>query len=192
MFRHQLALIQSEYIREAVAKTLEKAPSYFWEMPASTSGKYHPVYSLGKGGLIRHTKAAIKIACCLLELNMYATLRRQSKDEIIAALILHDCAKKGLDGSEWTVLEHPLCAAKLFEEVCSDYIFDKEMSEEDMTSFLCRTKNITNIIRSHMGQWDSDKMGNKILPRPITKEEKFVHQCDYLASKRFIIIEELD
>lgn len=194
MFTQQLELISDENIKEAVSRTLKKAPSYFWEMPASTSGKYHPAYTLGEGGLVRHTKAAVKIACCLLDLEMYSSLRIQSKDEIIAALILHDCAKKGLDGGEWTILEHPLCSAKLFEGACQEFISDnyKQMTQAELTNFICRTKNIARMIRSHMGQWNTDKLGTKILPKPITKEEKFVHQCDYLASKKFITIEELN
>ena len=37
-------------------------PDYFFRVAASSTGKYHPAFSLGEGGLLRHTKAAVRIA----------------------------------------------------------------------------------------------------------------------------------
>lgn len=180
-FKNQLNLIKDSDIRSFTEIVLYHTPQYFMEMPASTSGKYHPAYSLGEGGLVRHTKAAVKIADCLLNLEMYASLV-PSRDLIIAALILHDSVKKGKNGGEWTVTEHPLNAADLVVETA------KSISYAHMD----KVEAIAGMIRSHMGQWNTDRNGFEVLPKPITKEQKFVHQCDYLASKKFIIIEELD
>lgn len=180
-FDYQLTLIRDDDIRNLVSKCLSNAPSYFYEMPASTSGKYHPAYSLGEGGLVRHTKAAVKIADCLLSLEMYKSLW-ESRDEIIAALILHDSVKKGKDGSQWTTTEHPLDAANLLIETA------KQINYSNMD----QVEKIAGMIRSHMGQWNTNRDGFEVLPKPSTKEQKFVHQCDYLASKKFITIEELN
>ena len=51
MFEKELELICSDEIRKMVELTLEKVPEYFYTIPASTTGKYHPAYSLGVGGL---------------------------------------------------------------------------------------------------------------------------------------------
>ena len=112
---------------------------------------------------------------------MHASLAK-SKDEIITALILHDTVKKGKNGSDYTITEHPLEAANLFIDTAKSYKY------EDME----QVERIAGMIRSHMGQWNTDRYGFEVLPKPLTKEQKFVHQCDYLASKKFITIEELD
>jgi hypothetical protein len=44
-------------------------------------------------------------------------------------------------------------------------------------------------IRSHMGQWNTDKRSPGVeLPTPQTKYEIMVHVCDYLASRKDIIL----
>ena len=45
---------------------IDLIPDYFFEVAASSTGKYHPKFSLGDGGLLRHTKAAVRIAYELL------------------------------------------------------------------------------------------------------------------------------
>lgn len=181
VFNNQLALIENQKLRNLVEKVLEAAPDYFYTMPASTTGKYHPEYSLGEGGLVRHTKAAVKIADCLLGLEMYSKLKA-FKDQIIAALILHDSVKKGRDGSQWTSTTHPLDAADLFVEV----------SNKDGMNKVEDVEMIVGMIQSHMGQWNTDRNGREVLPKPETQIQKFVHQCDYLASRKFITVEELN
>ena len=42
------------------------------------------------------------------------------------------------------------------------------------------------MIESHMGEWNTNSYSNVVLPLPITKHQKFVHMCDYLASRKFI------
>ena len=38
-----------------------------------------------------------------------------------------------------------------------------------------------------MGQWNYDSYKQKeVLPKPKTAEQRFVHMCDYLASRKFI------
>ena len=45
---------------------IDSLPDYFFEVAAASTGKYHPKYAQGEGGLVRHTKAAVKIAYELL------------------------------------------------------------------------------------------------------------------------------
>ena len=181
VFNNQTRLIQKPELRKLVIDTLEAAPDYFYIMPASSTGKYHPAYTLGDGGLVRHTKAAVKIAECLLSLEMYEALAHKS-DEIYAALILHDSVKKGMTGNQYTTTEHPLDAAKLLIDTA------KKVNFADMET----VEFIAGMIRSHMGQWNTNRDGKEVLPKPVTKEQKFVHQCDYLASRKFLTVEELN
>ena len=101
MFEKELKLINNDDIRKMVEMTLEKVPEYFYHIPASTTGKYHPAYSLGEGGLYRHTQAAVKIADDITKLHcMY--FNDTLHDCVIAALILHDTMKCGDPQEKYT------------------------------------------------------------------------------------------
>ena len=41
-------------------------PDYFFEIPASSTGKYHPEFAATEHGLVKHTKVATRIAYELL------------------------------------------------------------------------------------------------------------------------------
>lgn len=47
----ELDQIRDEQIMTFTRYVLEKAPTYFWTVPSSSSGKYHPPQSNGEGGL---------------------------------------------------------------------------------------------------------------------------------------------
>lgn len=179
-FSEELTWIKDDKLRGLVEICLNKyVPEYFWTIPASSTGKYHPAYSLGEGGLVRHTKAAVKIANDLLQLEQNKSLA-YFKDQIITALILHDTVKSGLQGG-YTVSEHPLLAADLFKRA------NKENGE---TVSPIDEAVICDMIKSHMGQWNTAFRSNaEILPKPKSELQKFVHLCDYLASRKWLTVE---
>lgn len=147
-------------------------------MAASSTGKYHPPYALGEGGLLRHTKAAVVIAKDLLGLEMYGKYTTDERDIILVALILHDGLKHGGEESRFTVATHPvLCAQWLRTLQYGTYLTEEQFGK----LYAC--------VAAHMGQWNTDyKTKEEILPKPLTAMEKFVHQCDYLASRKYIEI----
>ena len=49
-------------------------------------------------------------------------------------------------------------------------------------------RDIAELIACHMGKWNTNKYSQTELPKPITKLQKFVHMCDYLASRKFLNI----
>lgn len=152
-------------------------PDYFFEVAASSTGKYHPKYALGDGGLIRHTKAAVFIAKELLSIEMYSKFTDDEKDLIIVSLILHDGLKHGEDKSAFTVAEHPVIVANWLND-------NTELSEILPAAYM---EILTCAISSHMGQWNTDyKTKKEILPKPKTSLQKFVHQADYLASRKYL------
>ena len=174
IFEIELDYIINPNIREFTEKALNKLPEYFFSIPASSTGKFHPSYALGDGGLIRHTQAAVRIAVELFRIDLFK-YTEDEKDMIISSLILHDGCKSGLNHSKYTVTEHPLVVAKFIKN-------DDELIE----SLDKNTLNIiTGCIESHMGQWTKDfKTKKDVLPRPKTKIQNFVHWCDYLASRK--------
>lgn len=178
-FSKELEYIKSEKIKNACQKMIELLPDYFFEVPASSTGKYHPEYALGEGGLLRHTKAAVRIAYELLNDpcigDKYTT---REKDLFIIALTMHDGVKHGIPEETYTRADHPLLVSKLIMEHKNEL----KMSEEDV-KFLC------SVIESHMGPWNTHPYTKEeILPKPKDKYQNFVHMCDYLASRKFLDI----
>jgi hypothetical protein len=182
----EFGLIHDEFIRKMVSEILLYAPKYFWVVPASSTGKYHPKYVLGKGGLIRHVKATIKIAQELFRMEDYSFYNKE-KDMIIGALILHDMFKHGTYDSGYTVSEHPILIADFIRETYCTRT-GNILRKDDMDEWLERSttaETMARLVERHMGQWNTDyKTKKEILPKPETEMEKFVHLCDYLASRK--------
>lgn len=176
---NELRLIKDFKLRLWVARYLDSVPPYFAKIPASSTGKYHPTYALGEGGLVRHTKAAVQIAEMLLQLEQNSDLAKYH-DEIISALIIHDTYKQGDGSTGHTVFEHPNIASDKFIEF---------MAEHKSPCRISQIQCIRLLVRSHMGQWNTSKYSSVRLEKPITKEQQFVHMCDYLASRKNIIVE---
>lgn len=180
VFTVEMTYIRNLGLRDVVRKMLETCPKYFYEVPASSTGKHHPDYALGRGGLLRHTKAAVKIAVSLLENPGLHEFTAGERDIIIAALILHDTVKHGFVESQYSVLDHPLLVERLFKPEWVDNSGDSNVVLEGLI------KTMFSCIRSHMGPWTKDRYGREILPKPESEIERFVHLCDYLASRKFL------
>ena len=175
----EIKLIKNEELRKFAEYCMEKVPEYFFKVAASSTGKYHPAYTLGEGGLVRHVKAAVKIAESLLELEQNNYL---DHDTVIFALIFHDCLKHGKEDSGHTEFLHPDLAADFIWDLYLDYPECKKLSE-------IQIEDICDCIASHMGEWNESKYCNEKLDTPQTAEEELVHTCDFLASRKFITVE---
>ena len=169
--------IKNERIKRSLITMINKLPDYFYEVPASSTGKYHPSFSLGEGGLLRHTKAAVRIAKELLNNPSLNNFNDDEKDLIIFAITLHDGLKSGLKKSEYTLFEHPL----LMSNYIKDNSKDLELTEDEI-DLVCRC------IETHMGPWTTNYKGEEVLETPKDKYQRFVHLCDYLASRKFLDI----
>ena len=181
VFQKELGWIQDDNIRRFAKKAVALMPYYLFDVADSSSGKYHPKYALGSGGLVRHTKAAVQIAHDLLALEQNQTkFAEQARDCFLTALMLHDGWKHGSDGKSHTVAEHPSVAATWVKSASE---LDGLLSEE-LRCF------IGDLIASHMGQWNADFRSKKeILPKPLTEGQQFVHLCDYLASRKYLLFD---
>ena len=178
-FKEPLSYIKSSENKAFAEKVIETLPDYFFEIPASSTGKYHPAYSLGEGGLLRHTLSAIRIAIELFRLEMWG-FKNEDRDLIIIALIAHDGWKSGLVQTQYSVTEHPLLSVKALS------------SNEVLMAMLPKEKTdfIFDCIKTHMGQWVEDyKTKEVVLEKPSNKHQRFVHFCDYLASRKCLIMD---
>lgn len=176
VFNTELNYIKDERIRNSTKIILDLLPDYFYEIPASSTGKYHPVFSLGDGGLVRHVKVAVRFAKELLDNpNIGSKYSEMEKNIMLMALILHDGLKSGLTHNRYTQANHPT----LIKNFVNEHKDKINLTEEELELF-------GHVVESHMGPWNKDYDGNEILPVPKTKCENFVHMCDYLSSKKFL------
>ena len=58
-------------IKEFAIVLLDNLPDYIWHVGASSTGKYHPAYSLGEGGLMRHQIAVVRFLNFFFALEQY-------------------------------------------------------------------------------------------------------------------------
>lgn len=176
-FNTELSYINNPRIRTNAKILINYIPEYFYHEAASATGKYHPQFSQGEGGLLRHTKAAVRIAKELLATETIGGhYTNDEKDLILLALILHDSVKRG-NNEKYTRFDHPLLASELIKN---------HTNELDLTE--TEIKLLCSMIETHMGEWNKDYNGNEVLEKPKTKYQKFVHLCDLLSSKKFLEI----
>jgi len=172
LFKTELELItDSQLIADVIGFLTTKVPDYFWEVPASSTGKYHPKFSSGKRGLIRHTKMAVQILTDLLQLNPYS-VDTGTKNCLYAAVILHDTFKHGYNEGH-TITSHPTIAADEWANFVGN---DKMECDTYLFVYYC--------ILCHMGQWGPESSKRK-LSGPIQQAVSLVHLADYLSSKKF-------
>ena len=116
-FNKEYTYIKNNKYRENLKIMVNLLPDHFFEVPASSTGKYHPEFSLGDGGLLRHTKAAAKIAYEFYNDEPITGIFNQNeKDLMIFALILHDGLKSGLEKSQYTLVDHPLLISNYIKD----------------------------------------------------------------------------
>ena len=175
-FKKELNYIKNNKYKEEAKKLIELLPDYFLEIPASSTGKYHPNFAQGEGGLVRHTKVAVRMCYELANNNSIGySFTSDEKDLMIIALIMHDGLKSGLPKEKYTRVDHPILAANLIRE-----------NKENLKLTKGEIEFIAQAIETHMGEWNTDFNGNEVLPLPKNKYQRFVHMCDFLASKKFI------
>ena len=178
LFQEELEYIKNPKFKENAEKLLKLLPEYFFHIPASSTGKYHPAFSLGEGGLVRHTKAAVRLAHDLLEnASIGYVFNAEEKDMILIALLVHDGTKNGITKEKYTIFDHPL--------VVSQFILNHKT---ELTFTDSELELITSMIESHMGEWNTSPYSSVVLPKPKNKYQKFVHMCDYLASRKYLDI----
>lgn len=172
-----LATIVNDDIREFAKVLVDGLPDYIWHVGASSTGKYHPAYSLGDGGLMRHQIAVVRFLNYFFELEQYNTkFTSREMDLMRIAGLCHDGRKSGeqsdYEKSKFTKFDHPLQMANVIRS------YDGQYLNHDEIEFCARC------VESHMGSWNTDRKSSVILPKPIDEAQKFVHLADYLASRK--------
>lgn len=96
LLQKEIGYINDENLKNDAIYLVSILPDYFFEVDASSTGKYHPKYASGDKGLLRHVKAAVKMAVELLANPIIEKpYSSRDKDLIVLALIVHDGLKYG-------------------------------------------------------------------------------------------------
>ena len=170
LFENELNDIKETNIREFAKEALINADDYFFKVPASSSGKYHPSFSLGEGGLVRHTRCVVFFAESIAEsFNMTP----HDKNLLILAAIVHDIKKQGDGRTSHTQKLHPIYASEYLSEIFEKYPY---IYEDDLNK-------VKHAVERHMGKWGV----NDGLEAPETEFDKCLQSADYNASRKEIL-----
>ena len=172
-----LETIQDDEIRTFAYVLVDNLPDYIWHVGASSTGKYHPAYSLGECGLMRHQIAVVRFLNFFFELEQYNTkFTSREMDLMRVAGLVHDGRKSGeqsdYERSKFTKFDHPMQMANVIRSYDGQFL-----NHEDI-------EFIAHCIESHMGQWNTDRKSQMVLPKPMNEYQYFVHLADYLASRK--------
>ena len=181
MFKKELDYIKDEKIKESAKTMVNLLPDYFFEIPASSTGKYHPKFALGDGGLVRHSINVKRMLVHLLLPNGYYDFTPREKVLLQVAALFHDSFKSGFQSDYeeniHTKFLHPVLAANHIIMESVKFGFNYEDAQF-----------MASAIISHMGQWNTSWREKGILPLPLTPAQKVLHLADYLASRKDINI----
>lgn len=164
-----LPFIKNNEIREFCEYMLNNCDDYFFVKPASSTGKYHPDYSLNEGGLLRHSIAVALITHEIIDSECY-NLTDDEKDLTICSAIVHDIKKYGNKVTGYTYKNHP--------KLASDFIVEcgkKKNIKEEWINFICK------VVERHMGKYGTDM--------PETDAEKILYIADYIVSRKYVEVD---
>ena len=177
VFEKVLDKFETEEIKLYCIDMIKQMPDYIFEIPSSTSGKYHNATQCLPHGQIYHIIMFAEILNCLLTLkfNREKFKSAQQRDAMRCVPIFHDALKCGVNGSKYTVHEHPMLAGAWVRESKVEHDIEDKVKEA-----------IARMCERHSGEWTTSKKSKIILPEPENEMEKLIHICDYLSSRNNI------
>lgn len=177
VFYPLLEKFETEEMRLYCQDMIKTIPDYIFDMPSSTSGKYHNATQCLPHGQIYHIIMFAEVLNYLLALkcNQEKFKSAQQRDAMRCVPIFHDALKCGTDGGKWTVHEHPMLAGTWVRESKVEYDIDEKAKEA-----------IARMCERHSGEWTTSKKSKIILPEPENEMERMIHMCDILSSRNNI------
>lgn len=177
VFQPLLDKFETEEIRLYCADMIKKIPDYIFDMPSSTSGKYHNKIQCLPHGQVYHIIMFAEILNYLLALkcNKEKFKSPRQRDAMRCVPYFHDAIKCGWDGSSYTVHEHPILAGTWVREEKTEHDIDDTAKEA-----------IARMCERHSGEFTSFQKSKTILPEPENEMERMIHMCDILSSRNNI------
>lgn len=177
VFEELLNKFETEEMRKYCEDMIQLIPDYIFQIPSSTSMKYHNKTQCQTHGQIYHIVMFGTIMNYILELKYVKERIAKNpikRDCLRCTPIFHDAIKCGFDGdvNSYSVFEHPLLAGKWIRETSVEHDVNQEI--KNYIAALCE---------SHSGEWTTSKKSSEVLPEPQSDEAFIVHLADYLSSR---------
>ena len=174
IFQQLLDSFETDNMRLYCEDMIKQIPDYIFIMPSSTSGKYHNKTQCEKHGQVYHIIMFGVIMNYLLNLkcNKERFKSPTQRDAMRCVPIFHDALKCGLNGSRYTVHEHPMLSGKWVRETKVEHDINSKAKEI-----------IARMCERHSGEWTSSNRSTIVLDEPITDMEILCHECDILSSR---------
>ena len=174
-----VSTLSTSYNYRSLAEFLiDHLDNYFFFKPSSSTGKYHPAFNNGEGGLVRHT-----LNVCMWWQQMYRAFEKElisfsGRDDIydlgLLACLFHDAKKYGdeEEHSKYTKKDHDVRSMEWFLHNVEIYEHMNEINFDNNA-----INYIANAIDHHNGPWSTHGA-------PRTIFEKLVFICDYASSQK--------
>lgn len=177
IFKELLNQFETEEIRMYCEDMIQLIPDYIFQIPSSTSMKYHNKTQCQTHGQIYHIIMFGAIMNYILGLKYIRDnkiVTPEQRDCLRCTPIFHDAIKCGFeaDVNSYSVFEHPLLAGKWIRETSVKHDIKQEL--KDYIASLCE---------SHSGEWTTSKKSSEVLPEPVSDDGFIVHLADYLSSR---------
>lgn len=180
VFQPYLEKFETEEMRLYCTDMVQRIPDYIFDMPSSTSGKFHNKTQCQPHGQIYHILMFVEILNYILDLK-YSKEKFKSptqRDAMRCVPIFHDALKLGLNGSQYTVFDHPMLAGQWVRETHVEHDIDDKIKEA-----------IARMCERHSGEFTTSKKSKIVLPEPENDMEWLIHVCDILSSRSNIDME---
>ena len=165
---------ETDEIKNYFLDMCEEIPDYIFTMPSSTSGKYHNPKQCERFGQLYHVFMFASILEHLLRLEHVKAYVKTSeaRDLMRCVPAFHDAIKCGWNGSQYTVQNHPMLS--------HDWVLNTKVNHNISDKM---KKFVADMCAAHSGEWNTNKKGEEIMPKPKNEFEKLIHECDILASR---------
>lgn len=169
-------LITNDQVQRFTRSCFQHAPDYFWEIPASSSGRYHPAWALGESGLFRHTIAVMYLC---KELGSTFGLTETDKDLAVCAGAIHDTFKYGRNYQVEDIALHPFFPRPYYK--------DRNLDPCPYALLPPNTYDVVmKAVEAHMGDIAHGTWTTVAKVKPETPLEQVVHLADYISSRKRI------
>jgi len=165
--QEEFNLITNPLMRTWIDECIFYSPANYWIKPSGFYDGHHPKDEHSEWGNLIHVKRTIKIAAILADIE---NLSNHEHNILIAALLIHDIGKYGLDGKNPKIIkEHPLIVREMISNFHLTTNLDKTIVDD-----------ILSLVETHMGRWHN--------PRPSTLLQWVCHYADCIASQPDLVI----
>lgn len=174
VFQPYLDKFESEEMKLYCTDMIKQMMDYIFDMPSSTTGKFHNRTQCQIHGQIYHVLMFAEILNYILDLKYFKGKFKSpvQRDAMRCSALFHDSWKCNNGDSQYTVFEHPLLAGRWVRETKVEHDIDDKIKEA-----------IARMCERHSGEFSTSKKSKVVLPEPENDMEAIIHMCDILSSR---------